>query len=99
MLHADSSDWPSLAIGGARTVDITSSGNGYRRSPLRTDEPKPGSLADCVSRTASLERKRAFPTVPACDPDACTSRETNRAEILTGFIRRSVFRTSRLPCS
>jgi hypothetical protein len=45
MLHADSSDLPSLAIGGARTMDITSCGNGYRRSPLRTDEPKPSSLA------------------------------------------------------
>lgn len=70
MLHADSSDWPSLAIGGAPTMDTTSCGDGYRRSTLRTDEPKPTSLADCVSRTAPLDRKRAFPTVPACDPDA-----------------------------
>jgi hypothetical protein len=63
MRHADSSDWPSLAIGGARTMGITSRGNGYRRSPPRTDEPKPRSRR-CQCRRRCLPGLAAHPEKP-----------------------------------
>jgi len=74
-LHGDFRNRPSLAISHASTMDITSRGKRYLRTPIRLPTPQPWCLSrDCISRGDIADRPSARSRRwPARDPDAVTA--------------------------